>query len=122
MLLSDGRRGEIMREGVRLALFGSPNAGKSSLLQALFRIVNIQAGSIAVDGRVVADIGLDVLRGRLALVPQDSLLFKGTLRKNSYRISGHSVELTEAEMENGVTSRLTWLRLISRRFLHGRRK
>ena len=61
---------------------GRTGAGKSSLLQALFRIVNVQAGSIHVDGKNLADMGLDVLRQRLALVPQDSLLFKGTLREN----------------------------------------
>lgn len=42
----------------------------------------MQAGTITIDGRNIADIGLDVLRGRLALVPQDSVLFQGTLREN----------------------------------------
>ena len=45
-------------------------------------MVNVQAGVITIDGVNIAEIGLDVLRGRLALVPQDSLLFKGTLREN----------------------------------------
>ena len=44
--------------------------------------MNAQSGTIEIDGRNTAEIGLDVLRQRLALVPQDSLLFKGTLRDN----------------------------------------
>lgn len=68
----------------QVGIVGRTGAGKSSLLQALFRIVNVQSGRIEIDGQNIADIGLDTLRGRLALVPQDSLLFKGTLRENLY--------------------------------------
>ncbi|KAH9950728.1 multidrug resistance-associated ABC transporter [Amylocystis lapponica] len=68
--------------GEKVGVVGRTGAGKSSLLQALFRTVNVQSGSIEIDGRNIRDIGLDVLRGRLALVPQDSILFKGTLREN----------------------------------------
>ncbi|KAI0718208.1 multidrug resistance-associated ABC transporter [Cerioporus squamosus] len=68
--------------GEKVGIVGRTGAGKSSLLQALFRIVNVQKGRIEIDGRNIADIGLDVLRGRLALVPQDSVLFQGTLRDN----------------------------------------
>ncbi|KAG5653200.1 hypothetical protein H0H81_001751 [Sphagnurus paluster] len=59
-----------------------PEIGKSSLLQALFRTVELQGGKIEIDGQNIRSIGLDVLRGRLALVPQDSTLFLGTLREN----------------------------------------
>ena len=51
-------------------------------MQALFRIVNLDSGMIEVDGKNVAEVGLETLRGRLALVPQDSLLFQGTVREN----------------------------------------
>ena len=47
-----------------------------------YRIVNLEEESITIDGYDISDIGLDVLRGRLALVPQDSTLFLGTLREN----------------------------------------
>lgn len=71
-----------IQPGEKVGIVGRTGAGKSSLLQALFRIVNLQGGAIVIDGHDIADIGLDVVRGRLALVPQDSTLFLGTLREN----------------------------------------
>ncbi|KAJ7148941.1 multidrug resistance-associated ABC transporter [Mycena crocata] len=71
-----------IRPGEKVGIVGRTGAGKSSLLQALFRIVGLQAGKIEIDGRDISKVGLDVLRGRLALVPQDSVLFLGTLRDN----------------------------------------
>ena len=46
------------------------------------RTVELQSGKVEIDGYNIREIGLDVLRGRLALVPQDSSLFLGTLREN----------------------------------------
>ncbi|KAJ7036806.1 multidrug resistance-associated ABC transporter [Mycena alexandri] len=71
-----------VRPGEKVGIVGRTGAGKSSLLQALFRMVELQSGSIEIDGHNIAEVGLDVLRGRLALVPQDSVLFLGTLREN----------------------------------------
>jgi len=71
-----------VRPGEKVGVVGRTGAGKSSLIQALFRIANVQGGSITIDGYNIADIGLDVLRTRLALVPQDNTLFRGSLREN----------------------------------------
>ncbi|KAJ7353075.1 multidrug resistance-associated ABC transporter [Mycena albidolilacea] len=71
-----------MRPGEKVGIVGRTGAGKSSLLQALFRMVELQSGEITIDGYNIRNVGLDVLRGRLALVPQDSVLFLGTLREN----------------------------------------
>ena len=45
-------------------------------------MVELQSGKVEIDGVNIQDIGLDTLRSRLALVPQDSILFLGTLRDN----------------------------------------
>ncbi|KAJ7832830.1 multidrug resistance-associated ABC transporter [Mycena leptocephala] len=71
-----------VRPGEKVGIVGRTGAGKSSLLQALFRMVELQSGEINIDGHNIRNVGLDVLRGRLALVPQDSVLFLGTLREN----------------------------------------
>ncbi|KAH8103325.1 P-loop containing nucleoside triphosphate hydrolase protein [Cristinia sonorae] len=68
--------------GEKIGIVGRTGAGKSSLLQALFKVVNPQRGSITIDGRDLQDVGLTTLRTRLALVPQDTTLFLGTLREN----------------------------------------
>ncbi|KAI0795051.1 multidrug resistance-associated ABC transporter [Abortiporus biennis] len=71
-----------VQAGEKVGVVGRTGAGKSSLLQALFRIVNVRSGSIAIDGYNINEVGLDTLRGKLALVPQDNTLFRGTLRDN----------------------------------------
>ncbi|TFK36263.1 multidrug resistance-associated ABC transporter [Crucibulum laeve] len=68
--------------GEKIGIVGRTGAGKSSLLQALFRMVELQNGKIEIDGYNIREIGLNSLRGSLALVPQDSTLFLGTLREN----------------------------------------
>ncbi|KAJ7320835.1 multidrug resistance-associated ABC transporter [Mycena albidolilacea] len=71
-----------MRPGEKVGIVGRTGAGKSSLVQALFRMVELQTGEVTIDGYNTRNIGLDVLRHSLALVPQDSVLFLGTLREN----------------------------------------
>ncbi|KAL1706525.1 P-loop containing nucleoside triphosphate hydrolase protein [Schizophyllum commune] len=68
--------------GEKVGIVGRTGAGKSTVIQALFRMTELRSGSIEVDGYDTSKIGLDVLRSRMALVPQDSTLFLGTLREN----------------------------------------
>lgn len=61
----------------------TPISSKGLISRLVCRsIVNVKSGSITIDGYNIREIGLDVLRSRLALVPQDSTLFLGTLREN----------------------------------------
>ncbi|RXW22412.1 hypothetical protein EST38_g3441 [Candolleomyces aberdarensis] len=71
-----------IRPREKVGIVGRTGAGKTSLLQALFRTVELSAGSIEIDGVDVRKVGLETLRTRLALVPQDNTLFMGTLRDN----------------------------------------
>jgi ATP-binding cassette, subfamily C (CFTR/MRP), member 1 len=52
------------------------------ILTSLSSLAELQSGTIEIDGYNIREIGLNVLRGRLALVPQDTTLFLGTLRDN----------------------------------------
>jgi len=69
----------------------------SQTLIVFFSMVELSSGKIEMDGINIRDIGLDVLRTRLALVPQDSTLFLGTLRENLSVISFSTSNLTHCD-------------------------
>jgi ATP-binding cassette subfamily C (CFTR/MRP) protein 1 len=71
-----------IHDGEKVGIVGRTGAGKSSLLQALFRMVEVQSGVILLDNVNIRTLGLDTLRNALSLVPQESVLFFGTLRDN----------------------------------------
>lgn len=71
-----------IRPNEKVGICGRTGAGKSSIITALYRIVELQSGQIKIDGVDTQHLGLKDLRSRLSIIPQDPVLFKGTIRKN----------------------------------------
>jgi ABC-type multidrug transport system fused ATPase/permease subunit len=68
--------------GQKVGIVGRSGAGKSSCIAALFRMQEPRSGSLAIDGVEVLNLPLQLLRSRIAIVPQDPILFGGSVRSN----------------------------------------
>jgi ATP-binding cassette subfamily C (CFTR/MRP) protein 1 len=80
-----------LSSGDRCGVVGRTGAGKSSLLQALFRLCEIEdGGRITLDGQNLAQYGLTDVRSKIAIIPQEPVIFSGTVRSNLDPFGEHS--------------------------------
>jgi len=68
--------------GQKVALVGPSGAGKSTISSLLLRFYDIDSGEILIDGKNIFDYELEDLRGNMSIVPQDVILFGGSIREN----------------------------------------
>ena len=68
--------------GESVGVCGRTGAGKSSVILALLRIVEPTSGAVIIDGVDISKIGLRDLRSKVAIIPQDPVMFSGTIREN----------------------------------------
>ena len=72
----------LIQPGMKVGIVGRTGAGKSTILQVLFRLTDSFKGSIKIDGQDIKSIGLHLLRKSIAYIPQSPFLISGSIRDN----------------------------------------
>ncbi|XP_075384409.1 ATP-binding cassette sub-family C member 6 isoform X2 [Tenrec ecaudatus] len=85
--------------GEKVGIVGRTGAGKSSLAGGLLRLLEAAEGRIWIDGVPIDRVGLHTLRSRVAIIPQDPILFPGSLRMNLDLLQQHTDEAIWAALE-----------------------
>ena len=85
--------------GQKIAIVGPSGAGKSTISSLLLRFYDIESGSILIDDKNIYDYDLENLRGNMSIVPQDVILFGGSIREN---IAYGKPDATEEEIMNAA--------------------
>ena len=85
--------------GQKIAVVGPSGAGKSTIASLLLRFYEIESGQILIDNKNISDYDLETLRGNMSIVPQDVILFGGTIKEN---IAYGKPNATIDEIENAA--------------------
>jgi subfamily B ATP-binding cassette protein MsbA len=86
----------VLEEGETVALVGSSGSGKSTLASLIPRFFDVEEGSVTFDGIDVRELALNDLRSRIGIVPQEPMLFGGTIREN---LGYGDLDASQAEIE-----------------------
>jgi ABC-type multidrug transport system fused ATPase/permease subunit len=99
-----------IRGGEKIGVVGRTGGGKSTLIQVFFRLVEPSGGKLIIDGIDISTLGLHDLRSRFGIIPQEPVLFEGTVRSNIDPIGEHSDEeiwksLDRCQLKDVVTAK-----------------
>jgi len=94
-----------VKKGEKIALVGASGVGKTTILQILMRFYDIQNGSVKIDNRSIYDMDVQQLRANTALVPQEVMLFGGTIREN---ILYGKLDANDEEIINAAKKAYAW--------------
>ncbi|TGE29638.1 ABC transporter ATP-binding protein [Hymenobacter metallicola] len=94
-----------IQAGEKIALVGPSGAGKSTIVQLLMQFYELSGGKILIDGRDLQQYDLTELRQHIGIVPQETLLFGGSIREN---IAYGKIDATDAEITLAARKANAW--------------
>lgn len=89
----------------KIGIVGRTGSGKSTMALSFFRFLEASSGSISIDGIDISTIGIQDLRSQLTIIPQDAVLFSGTIRSNIDPFEEHSDSAVWESLERAHLSK-----------------